>query len=545
MTESLNMLPPENKASPPKFQFVGGAVLKGRTDGIRSSMIRRAVIESRAKRRRDAEHEIKSILRQSKSSVCACHVYIPVVRVINASRTPVSGDATSSSGPIPHPTVAATTTVMPSAQCQSCGGRISSRTIRPPPWGLQTFQAGNLDPLVLFDTNLVGIDVQRILNVAGAHIWPSMRPLDYSSNCYRSWVFPFEDKLKVYIVLWSTCYYRDMLRITHGPPGQEIDSKQQLYLRALVIRRLREEVDNIESVATPDGLVMTILFLAVNVAHRTGLGRDASPFSPPFTGLHTLDIYGSRKYHPIHWDIMHNIIRRFGGVSSLKVFAIAWHVSIADLMHAANTLQKPIYPALGVHGQVLDLVPPLALFHIPGLDLPTARIPGLGFQVLACLSPPIRQDVIHVFAEVGQYSCVIQHYGTHPCGAAVLDLLGDSRNLVHHRLFSLPSEKDDLNQVLGSCGDVLEQTWHTWQVYLLVRLSAILYAIHVSFPIPRSTQLRERVVAALSPMFPAFIERPAIYPLLLWSLVIVVIASGDSAPRQLLDHVAELCGRLK
>ncbi|KAL3442800.1 hypothetical protein BJX65DRAFT_286127 [Aspergillus insuetus] len=379
-----------------------------------------------------------------------------------------------------------------------------------------------------------------------------MRPLDYSPNFYREWVFPWENKLAVYIVLWSACYHRDMLRITLGPPGEEVDSRQQLHLHALSIKTLRQEINNIESVATPDALVMSILFLAVNVSHRTGFGREKSLFWPPFTGLHGLELYGSREYHPTHWGILHDIIRRFGGVSSIRVFGIAWLLSIADLMHAVNTLQKPIYPALGAPGQILNLDRPLTLFQVEGLGSPTSSrgIPaGLGFQALNALSPPIRDKVINVFVDVGEYSRVIQHYSGQACSPAVLDLLGDSRNLVHNRLFFLPDDNDDdLTQ------EVLESRDHTHystdqialsrRIYLFCRLSTILYAIHVSYPIPRSKRLRMRILGELGPKYHTLIGR-APDALLLWALVIVIICSGDKAPGELLDCFASLCMKLK
>ncbi|KAL2839251.1 hypothetical protein BJY01DRAFT_250564 [Aspergillus pseudoustus] len=570
---------------PSRYQFVGGATLKGRTAGIRSTMIRRAVSESRAKRRRDAGEEIQSLLRQSTNDnlICACHagrayqlkLEAPALSSAASPSSPSQSSGQEEGGcffrPIQPSPGQATTGMLPSALCQICGGRIPGLMLGPLPQSspshpslLHTFQAGNLDPLLPYsdDANLTGIDVQGILSMAGAQIWPSMRPLDYSANCYRGWIFTFEDKLKLYIVLWSTCYHRDMLRLTHVPPpagGQqqrqregEIDSKEQLHLRALTIRRLREEINNIERVTSPDGLVMAILFLAVNISHRTGLARDKSPFSPPFTGLHTLDIYGSRQYDAMHWGIVHNIIRRFGGVASLKAFAIAWHVSIGDLMHAVNTLQKPIYPPLGLHGQVLNLPPPLALFQVQGLA--GGQTAGLGFQVLgACISPPIRQNAINVFVEIGQYSRVIQHYDTYPCTHAVLDLLGDSRNLVHHRLFSLPNEDDDDRNldntaVDESCGRTysLEEIQRTRAVYLLVRQSLILYTIHVTYPIPRSAGLREHLLHTITPLFKPLIDRaPPLEPLLLWCLVVVVICSGETAPGQLLEYVVSLCAKLK
>ncbi|CEL00899.1 hypothetical protein ASPCAL00491 [Aspergillus calidoustus] len=530
-----------NANSSPQYLFVGDTALKGRTDGIRSSMIRRALSDSRARRRQEVNKEIDSMLRRRDSVLCNCPAPLP--GPVDRCHTPnAPRQSTATYRRIQPRTRQATVTEALSARCQSCGGMLPG--ISPP---MASFQAGNRDPMLPSDPNLPGIEVQDILNFAGTQIWPNMRPLDYSSNCYREWVFPWEDKLKIYIVLWSASYHRDMLRITNAP-NQEVDSTPQLQLKALALHRLREEVDNVALVTSPDGLVMSILFLAVNVSHRTGLGGESSPFSPPFTGLHALNHYGSRKYHPVHWGILHNIIQRFGGVGSIKAFAVAWLLSISDIMNAVNTLQMPIYPPLGAHGQVLDLKAPLALFNIRGLGLPSNSPAGLGFQALASLSPRIRQEVINVFTNVGQYSCVVQYYSIETCSPAILDLLGDSRNLVHHRLFSLLDENADLSQVLESHGPSAEEDSDLSQeLYLFCRSSVILYAVHVSYPIPRPQGLRTRILATLRPRLDRLMatSHGALEPLLLWSLVVIVISSGDIAPVQLLKYVGQLCSKLK
>jgi hypothetical protein len=241
----------------------------------------------------------------------------------------------------------------------------------------------------------------------------------------------------------------------------------------------------------------------------------------------------------MHWRILHNIIRRFGGVASLNMFALGFILSIADLMHAVNSLEKPVYPPLGAYGQVLNLQPPLSLFPI---EPPSEA--GLGFLALGSLSPPISQAVIHVFADIGQYSCVIQHYSTDACSPEVLDLLGDSRNQVHNRLFSLPNEKDDPRGVI-EChrGHSTAQVALSQQIYLLVRLSVILYAIHVSFPIPHSGDLRDRLLTTLRPQFLRLLNRVP-DPLMLWCLVIAIVSSGTSPPSQLLGFAARLCLQL-
>ncbi|KAL2845527.1 hypothetical protein BJX68DRAFT_269056 [Aspergillus pseudodeflectus] len=508
----------------PRYQFVGGATLKGRTGGIRSLMIRRT-LSDRTRERRDVQGKTVSTSRPPDHLLCD---------VCRASHVGLG-----SSGPPRYyrpirPRTGPATRMLP-ALCQTCGERLAAIKLH-----LYTFLASHIDLFLPFDSDLAGIKVQHILKFATTHIWPNMRPLDYSADCYRGWTFMWEDKLRVYGMLWSACFQRDMLRLVHGPPGQEIDSREQLHLRALTIQHLREEVANIDAVTAPDGLVLSTLFLAMNIAPPIKAGGAPSPFSPPFRNLHSLQAYGDRQFHPMHWRVLHEIIRRFGGFASLRMFALAFMLSLADLMTAVNNLEKPVYPALGVYGQVLDLQPPLSLFPME----PPSKA-GLGFLALGDLSPPISQAVINVFADIGQYSRVIQHYSTDACSPEVLDLLGDSRNQVHNRLFSLPDEKDDLRAVLECCrGHSEAQITLSQDIYLLVRLSVILYAIHVSFPIPHSGRLRDRLLTALRPQFSRLIHR-APESLVLWCLVIAIVSSGDSPSGQLLGFAARLCLALK
>ncbi|KAL2800569.1 hypothetical protein BJX66DRAFT_150775 [Aspergillus keveii] len=509
----------------PRYQFVGGAALKGRTGGIRSHMIRRALSE-RTKERREIQKRAATSIRPPDHLIC------DVCRLSCVG--PTSREQPARYYRPLQPKTGQAGKVLP-APCQICGGRLAAVRLH-----LHTLLSGNRDPFLPFYADLAGIEVQEIFHFAAAHIWPSLRPLDYSSDCYQGWTFMWEDKLRVYGMLWSAAFSRDMLRLAHGPPGREVDSREQLHLRALTIKYLREEVANIDWVVAPDGLVLSTLFLAMNVAQPIAASEAPSPFCPPFTKLHSLDAYGSRQFNPMHWRILHNIIRRFGGVSSLNMFALGFILSIADLMHAVNSLEKPVYPALGAYGQVLDLQPPLSLFP---MDPPSKA--GLGFLALGSLSPPINQAVVNVFADIGQYSRVIQHFSTDACGPEVLDLLGDSRNQVHNRLFSLPDEKDDLRAVIEcSRGHSAAQIALSQEIYLFVRLSVIIYAIHVSFPIPHSGRLRDHLLIVLRPQFPRLIDRVP-EPLMLWCLVVAIISSGDAPPAQLLGFAARLCLRLK
>jgi hypothetical protein len=52
---------------------------------------------------------------------------------------------------------------------------------------------------------------------------------------------------------------------------------------------------------------------------------------------------------------MYQLLEKHGGIETLRLFALAWQVSIADLLHAAHTIRKPLYPMVDIYGQRLEL----------------------------------------------------------------------------------------------------------------------------------------------------------------------------------------------
>ncbi|KAL5341434.1 hypothetical protein BJX70DRAFT_358781 [Aspergillus crustosus] len=414
---------------------------------------------------------------------------------------------------------------------------------------------GNRDPLIPSDPQLEGVNIDAVLNFAVTLIWPSFRLFNFAPLCYRSWTFPFNDKLKVYTTLWSASYHQDTLRLSAGAsPSGQVDSREQLYLRGLVLKSLREEIGKPPHLTSSDGLLMAVLFLAVNVAHRTGLRRDPNPFSPPFTDLHGLHFYGSRQYHPWHWDIVHTIINRFGGIEVIKAFALAWLLSIADIMNAVNTLQKPIYPMLDIAGRVLDLAPPLTLFPVP-VDTSGASIPppGSAFNELSCLSPPVKQEIVSVFVEIGQLAAVLQYNAIqgNRTPPEILDLLGDCRNLVHHRLFSLPDENDDASDYItpNTTAEPAESEGldQTREIYLTYRLTVTLYAIHVTFPTPRIAPQQRLLSSALNLKLRGLADMGISNTLLLWPILVLFISVGEDSDVAIewLSRLKELCESLE
>lgn len=160
------------------------------------------------------------------------------------------------------------------------------------------------------------------------NIWPNFRRTDYAGKCYQSWVVADPgNKLLIYSTLWAASYHRDVLRISYGS-DPVLDVQDQLYYKGRILNLLREHVVDFFKEEWRDGIIMAILYLAVNETARRDLSRDPSPFTPPFVDMQSLSFYGSRDYHTMHWNVICDMLRQLGGIHTIKLFALGWLISM-------------------------------------------------------------------------------------------------------------------------------------------------------------------------------------------------------------------------
>ncbi|KUL85612.1 hypothetical protein ZTR_08910 [Talaromyces verruculosus] len=379
-------------------------------------------------------------------------------------------------------------------------------------------------------------------SVAVINIWPNFRHADYAGRCYQSWVAPTrENKLVIYSTLWAASVHRDVLRTSYGS-NPVLDIRDQLYYKGRILKLLREHVTNFAKEEWRDGVIMAILYLAVNEASRRDLGRDTSPFTPPFMDMQSLSFYGSRDYHTLHWNVICDLLSQLGGIQSLKLFALGWLTSIADLMNAAHSLTKPRFPMVDVEGNVTNFPPPLRVFSFLG-DL--SGDTKLGFRDLLSSRPPVKKCIVDVFLLLSQYSTLVQGRHNQLLEPSNYDRFADFRNQVHHTLFSLPDEHDPIETVLD-INDLFPDDFSvSYGLYLTCRLAANLYATHVTFPIPRSALLRAMILPLLTSKLDQLM-RIMSSPLLLWCATVAAIAAeGLAEYSRLMEHVNSLCQVLK
>ncbi|KAL2849936.1 hypothetical protein BJY01DRAFT_138862 [Aspergillus pseudoustus] len=576
------MLPPKPKQEPEAaaagdFIFVGGPKLQRQSGKVRSTFLRRAIPLGRKKTRQDATDQLEIALKKSgkksdELGLCSCASSL--MEQMGAS-TFNAESLESETHRMILPKLWNQRDGRLSGRCATCGGdlwpvsgsaagvegallRARSQSRSSSPEAL-LLGAARGDPLLPLNTTTAKLKVHELLDFAATVIWPHFRGTDHATNCYQQWIFPLENNLQLYAILWAASYHRDILRVTYGVPCQE--SNQQLYLKSLALQALQGELDNTSKWTNPDRLVMCILWLAANDKHKK-IVRDSSPFSPPLTDLQALDFCGGQEYHPLHWHMVQDIIRRIGGIESLRTYALSWMVSLSSLMTAAQFISKPIYPVMSVLGYRLILQPPALLFKPHGYyDKDCSSCPaGSGFDELSFLRPPVKQNLILAFKHLGEYSTVLQFFqgddstnsSSSICSPMVRDLIGDSRNLVHHRLLSLPDENHPVDDILALAEAIPDSKPYpppnlnqlSSDIYLACRLSAILYAIHVTFPLPRSSSVRKTLLESLTPRLEDLCARGISSTLLAWCLVVVISTMGKRAPQTLVGYAGRLCREL-
>jgi hypothetical protein len=141
----------------------------------------------------------------------------------------------------------------------------------------------------------------------------------------------------------------------------------------------------------------------------------------------------------------------------------------------------------------------------------------------------MRREVIDIFLNLKDYSEAVDAYSN---GASLPDCMADNRNWVLHRLLSLPSMSATalLSQI-----DFLSEDFHSAILcFEACRLTATMYCIHVTFPVPRSTYARRLLLPQMKESIGKIhlaAREQALGELLLWCVVVGGIAASGQPER--------------
>ncbi|KJK64212.1 hypothetical protein P875_00138399 [Aspergillus parasiticus SU-1] len=527
-------------SKPQEFVFVNGPALASGSNAhsqkIRSALIRRRISEKQTNYRREEATRREKLIDQRKvqeehhqhsfKKLCPC-------------RREFQGSGFDQAQISHHSSPTFLVTDDGATVCGTCSRLISLNNLRTNQQTGETPStlsavSGRMDPFSPLDASW-GPQVDSLVHFALTTIWPAFRQSNYAGSCYQAWIQQSSrNKLLIYSTLWAASYHRDVLRISYGAPDPALETKEQLYYKGLVLSTLHSHVANYTNETWRDSVIMSVLYLAVNGHVKGKVARDANPFTPPFVDLQSLSFYGSREYHNIHWTFIQTLLDRLGGIHSIRLYGLGWLLSIADLMFAAHSLTKPQYPLVDVQGKLYSLSSPL---HAFGIAPEQPSVPGSGFRELLSLASPVKEKIVNAFVHLGEYSNVVQSFSNRNLDTPTLDLIGDVRNQVHHDLFSLPNEHDPLACIIDQPNDPGDSS-QSLEIYHACRLSALLYALHVTYPVPKSSALRVMIIPQLTEKL-HHVGQKMSTTLFLWCATVAAIAAEGMIQRQSLVQLTD------
>ncbi|RAH47526.1 uncharacterized protein BO95DRAFT_492738 [Aspergillus brunneoviolaceus CBS 621.78] len=321
------------------------------------------------------------------------------------------------------------------------------------------------------------------------------RPCEFAERSLQAYLHPTRSPMVVQSMLYSASLHFNALPMIRGATKQvSLDTAEQLRLKGSVMVRIREKLSTVTqhniSCDWVDDILLSILYLAANENLDHVEPPDTTPFVPPFRSLQLMEFYGSCEFHPLHWQTVQHIVLERGGLETVKLYGLAWLISISGLIIAINTHRKPVFPLISPEGK-----PCLHRAPLQALSIRTpprhSTLRNHGFQQLALLSPPVKGNIIRVFLDLNEITHALHILSSETCGATLLTQIGDTRASVLHRLCSLPDHRDRASAILHKRpGCTAEDQGRSIAVYLMCRSTALLYGASVVLPLPKMSRLR-------------------------------------------------------
>ncbi|KAL4947282.1 hypothetical protein BDW69DRAFT_120008 [Aspergillus filifer] len=336
-------------------------------------------------------------------------------------------------------------------------------------------------------------------------------------------------------MLYSASLHLDALQRIHGVTQPTLPTAQQLQLKGSVMNQIREKLSTVNKSNMRnewvDEILMGILYLAAN-ENTAHIGPpETGPFIAPFRSLQLMVFYGSCEFHPLHWQAAQNIILQRGGLSTVKLYGLAWLISISGLIFAINANCKPVFPLVSPMGKPFVYRAPLQALSIR-TPARHAALRNQGFQQLALLDPPVKGNIIRILLDLSEITQALQVFAGQPCGAALLTQIGDARAGVLHHLCNLPNHTDRPNAILHKRQCTTKEQGMSIAIYLICRKAALLYAASVVMPLPKTSMLRHKTTADIySEIIQLDVPRKSRYQceILLWCSIIAGICA-DAVP---------------
>lgn len=138
------------------------------------------------------------------------------------------------------------------------------------------------------------------------------------------------------------------------------------------------------------------------------------------------------------------------------------------------------------------------------------------------------EELVTAFLDLRNFSATLEAYSCDRLPHHMLESLLDSRNIIQHRLLSLPSihetSSPEWAKIFG------QKSHQNMLLYESCRMTALLYGIHVVYPIPCSKGPRTRLLKQLKhslEKIELLPDQPDLIKSFLWCTVLGGIAAAD------------------
>jgi hypothetical protein len=175
------------------------------------------------------------------------------------------------------------------------------------------------------------------------------------------------------------------------------------------------------------------------------------------------------------------------------------------------TASTPEFPVMDATGNMYGSDSPFRILQISARPWHRTLCNG-GFRQLQTLG--IKKLIVRALLDLSEFAQAVQLHLPKQYDAVAMDLMGDIRNVVQHRLLSLPKPSDPLleEEIFEKNNDGHQRVEEdeqeeeegmamartiTMEVYRACWLAAFLFSTHVTFPIPATRPVRENLVPQL------------------------------------------------
>ncbi|KAL2066123.1 hypothetical protein VTL71DRAFT_2194 [Oculimacula yallundae] len=433
--------------------------------------------------------------------------------------------------------------------CKTCGNRSSARASKGDEYNMlsekssnerwrallqisprEMLGSGRFDP---FSTSAGSEDAEtnELLDLGVTYLIPGLMPDDHpnrslslTSTSSRTWIFaslshPF---LRNAILLACSLERAFLVHSTI-----DVSSPATIARKLLVIQTLNAFINSKQNTThVCDEVLLTILILAAHEAVdfvAIEEPEENKPFNSPLTNMQWMNMYGNNTYQNVHMKALHGIVKGRGGLEELKLPCVAEMIVLGDIISSLNTFCKPVFAPIQIHEAYIASAMDWAKTspHLPPQILATSfsRYAEYG----------ISESLLEILEPLGVVTWAIDyHLQAKPVGLTIGEI-GRTRAAVMKRLLFLPSAEElGFEKNFAVVGGT--------NFYECCRLTAFIYSVAVTFPIPNTRVVLRYYVgllkAAIEDLEVESFEDGKVDEIMLWILMMGGIAALGKEERE-------------